>query len=154
MRSLTRAISTQVVLFVLMLTLLLQSPFEETLMADVAATPPGVSGTWKGVLSSAMKDGYLAITWTVFQNANQLSGRFVCDGGTMKCPDVSGTVNGTVTEGVFNARIMYLNSHLCGLVGTLFRTMIRGEYSCDDKLGEDRGTWRMTWEAPGPPSGS
>jgi hypothetical protein len=113
------------------------------------ATIP-LSGTWKGSLSSKMKDGYAEIAWTLFQSGPNVSGRFVCTGGTLKCHTVSGAVTGTI-DTVLDARMLYTDGHLCGLTGTILGTTIQGEYSCDDKLGEDRGTWRMSWEAPGPP---
>ena len=110
-----------------------------------------LSGTWKGYFSSKMKDGSAEITWTIFQSGPNVSGRFVCTGGTLKCHTVGGAVAGTVIDTIFDARILYTDGHLCGLAGTISGTTIQGEYSCDDKLGEDRGTWRMSWEKPGPP---
>lgn len=112
---------------------------------------PGVSGTWQGTLSSRMKDGEANISWTVFQSGPEVSGRFVCSGGTLKCSTAGGALTGTLVGNTFTGRMVYTDSHLCGLVGRLSSTRMQGEYSCDDKLGEDRGTWRMSWEAPGPP---
>ena len=112
---------------------------------------PGISGTWNGALSSRMKDGEAYISWTVFQFGPEVSGRFVCSGGTLKCSTAGGAITGTLTGGTFTGRMVYTNSHLCGLVGRLSGTTVGGECSCNDKLGEDRGTWRMSWEAPGPP---
>jgi hypothetical protein len=111
-----------------------------------------LAGTWKGSLSSSMKDSYAEITWTILQSGPNVSGRFVCTGGTLRCHTVGGAIAGTVIDTVFNARILYTDGHLCGLVGTISGTTIQGEYSCDDKLGEDRGTWRMSWKQPGPRS--
>jgi hypothetical protein len=113
---------------------------------------PSLSGTWRGSLSSNMKDGEAEIAWTIFQSGSNVSGRFVCTGGTLRCHTAGGAIAGTVIDTVFNARILYTDGHLCGLVGTISGTTIQGEYSCDDKLGEDQGTWRMSWEQPGPPS--
>jgi hypothetical protein len=110
-----------------------------------------LSGTWKGSLSSRLKDGYAEISWTIFQSGPNVSGRFVCTGGTLKCHTVDGAVAGTVIDTIFDARMLYTDGHLCGLTGTISGTTIQGEYSCDDKLGEDRGTWQMSWEKPGPP---
>jgi hypothetical protein len=110
-----------------------------------------LSGTWKGSLSSNMKDGEAQIAWTIFQSGPNVSGRFVCTGGTVKCHTVSGAIAGTVIDTIFDARMLYTDGHLCGLAGTVSGTTIKGEYSCDDNLGEDRGTWRMSWEKPGPP---
>jgi Spy/CpxP family protein refolding chaperone len=112
---------------------------------------PGVSGTWQGALSSQMKDGEADISWTIYQSGQEVSGRFVCSGGTLKCSTAGGAITGTLAGGTFTGRMIYTDSHLCGLVGRLSGTSMQGEYSCNDKLGEDRGTWRMSWEAPGPP---
>jgi hypothetical protein len=119
--------------------------------AGAGSSPVSLSGTWKGSLSSKIKDGYAEITWTLFQSGSNVSGRFVCTGGTVKCHGVVGAVAGTVIDTIFDARMLYTDGHLCGLTGTISATTIQGEYSCDDKFGEDRGTWRMSWEKPGPP---
>ena len=113
-----------------------------------------LSGSWRGSLSSNIKHGEARIAWTIFQSGPNVSGRFVCTGGTLKYHTVSGAVAGTVIDTVFAARMLYTDGHLCGRTGTISGTTIQGEYSCDDKLGEDRGTWRMSSEAPGPPPGS
>jgi hypothetical protein len=126
------------------------NPHAVSAMSSDSTVP--LAGTWKGSLSSSMKDSYAEITWTILQSGPNVAGRFVCTGGTLKCHTVGGAITGTVIDTVFNARILYTDGHLCGLVGTISGTTIQGEYSCDDKLGEDRGTWRMSWEQPGPPS--
>jgi len=114
---------------------------------------PGASGTWQGALSSQMKDGEANISWTIYQSGSEVSGRFVCSGGTLKCNTVGGAITGTLLGNEFTGEVVYTDSHLCGLVGKLAGTTMGGEYSCNDKLGEDRGTLRMSWEAPGPPPG-
>ena len=132
---------------------MISSPFGldgKVLAVSSGSTIP-LSGSWKGSLSSNMKDGEAEIAWTIFQSGPNVSGRFVCTGGTVKCHSVSGAVAGTVIDTIFDARMLYTDGHLCGLVGTISGTTIQGDYSCDDKLGEDRGTWRMSWEKPGPP---
>jgi hypothetical protein len=122
----------------------------KALVVSSGSTVP-LSGTWKGSLSSTMKDGYAEITLMIFQSGPDVSGRLVCTGGTLKCHTVSGAVAGIVMDTIFDARILYTDGHLCGLAGTISGTTIQGEYSCDDKFGVDRGSWRMNWEKPGPP---
>lgn len=124
---------------------------ESKALAVSADSTIPLSGSWRGSLSSNMKHGYAEIAWTIFQSGPNVSGRFVCTGGTVKCHSVSGAVTGTVRDTIFDARMLYTDAHLCGLTGTISGTTIQGEYSCDDKLGEDRGTWQMSWEKPGPP---
>ena len=135
----------------LMLLSLASSPLGLVGKASAGPSTIPLSGIWKGSLSSKMKDGYADIAWTIFQSGPNVSGRFVCTGGTLKCNTVSGAIAGTAIDTIFDARMLYTNGHLCGLAGTISGTTMQGDYSCDDKLGEDRGTWRMFWEKPGPP---
>jgi len=121
----------------------------EKLMRQAA----GVAGTWRGALSSRMKDAEANITWTVYQAGPDVHGNFVCSSGTLKCQTVGGAISGTLIGDAFTGRMVYTDGYLCGLVGDFTGLTLHGEYSCDDKLGEDRGTWRMSWEAPGPPHG-
>lgn len=111
----------------------------------------GVSGPWQGALSSRMKDGEANISWTLYQSGPEVTGRFVCSGGTLKCQTVGGAISGTLIGDAFTGRMVYADGHLCGLAGTFTGLTLHGEYSCNDRLGEDQGTWRMSWEAPGPP---
>src|SRR5438094_7994436 len=87
-----------------------------------------LSGSWRGSLSSNMNDGEAEIAWTIFQSGPNVSGRFVCTGGTVKCHSISGAVAGTVIDTIFDARILYTDVHLCGLTGTISGTTIQGEY--------------------------
>jgi hypothetical protein len=65
-----------------------------TLPVSSGSTVP-LAGTWKGTMSSKMKDEYAEIVWTIFQSGPNVSGRFVCTGGTLKCHTVGGAVAGT-----------------------------------------------------------
>lgn len=107
-----------------------------------------ISGPWKGSLSSRMKDSYAHIIMTITQSGEEISGRFICEGVTLKCYGVGGSLVGRLKGSDFTATLRYPDNHLCGLSGKLTEATLQGEYSCDDKFDEDRGYWQIKLDTP------
>ena len=119
-------------------------------MADTPIQLRNITGNWKGTLSSTAWQTAADIQLVLYQSDQELRGRLYCEGGTKACHSPGASFKGSMDGRRITARVSYPDGHLCGLTGTLDGTTMRGEYSCNDEQGTDRGSWEMTLDTAGP----